>query len=95
MSQVGPGKFHVVVLVCLDAALEAYVSEMHLLFVNSMKISNTFRPANASTTVFFYKFRSTGACKSLLSVPILVYIETNLLPCIEVCESIMTAAAGA
>lgn len=80
-------------LICLDAALEAYVSGMHLLFVNSMKISNTFRPANASTTVFCYKFRST--CKSLLSVPILVYTEANLLSCIEVCESIMTAAAGA
>lgn len=80
-------------LICLDAALEAYVSEMHLLFVNSMKISNTFRPANASTTVFFYKFRSTR--KGLLSVPILVYTEANLLSCIEVCESIMTAAAGA
>lgn len=52
-------------LICLDAALEAYVSEMHLLFVNSMKISNTFRPANASTTVLFYKFRST--CKIKVS----------------------------
>lgn len=80
-------------LIRLDAALAAYVSGMHLLFVNSMKISNTFRPADASTTVFFYKFRST--CKGLLSVPILVYTEANLLSCIEVCESIMTAAAGA